>query len=42
MAGSAEVNEFSRNFDEEFYLIAFMASNTRAVYGTSTVEHLVT
>ena len=26
MAGSAEVDEFSRNFDEEFCLIACMAS----------------
>ena len=28
MAGSAEVDEFSRNFDEEFCLIACMASTT--------------
>ena len=28
MAGSAEVDEFSRNFDEEFCLIAYMASTT--------------
>ena len=28
MVGSAEVDEFSRNFDEEFFLIACMASTT--------------
>ena len=28
MDGSAEVDEFSRNFDEEFCLIACMASTT--------------
>ena len=28
MAGSVEVDEFSRNFDEEFCLIACMASTT--------------
>ena len=28
MAGSAEVDEFNRNFDEEFCLIACMASIT--------------
>ena len=28
MAGSAEVDEFSKNFDEEFCLIACMASTT--------------
>ena len=28
MAGSVEVDEFSRNFDEEFFLIACMASTT--------------
>ena len=28
MAGSVEVDEFSRNFDEEFYLIACMVSTT--------------
>ena len=28
MAGSAEVDEFSRNFNEEFCLIAYMASTT--------------
>ena len=28
MAGSAEVDEFSRNFDEEFCLIACMESTT--------------
>ena len=29
MVGSAEVEEFNRNFDEELCLIAFMASTTR-------------
>ena len=29
MVGSAEVDEFSRNFDEEFCLIACMESTTR-------------
>ena len=28
MASTAEVEEFNRNFDEEFYLIACMASTT--------------
>ena len=28
MAGSPEVDEFNRNFDEEFFLIACMASTT--------------
>ena len=28
MVGSAEVDEFSKNFDEEFFLIACMASTT--------------
>ena len=30
MAGSPEVDEFSRNFEEEFCLIACMASNTES------------
>ena len=30
MAGSAEVDEFSRNFDEEFCLIACTISTTRS------------
>ena len=30
MAGSAEVDEFSRNFDEEFCLIACMESTIRS------------
>ena len=30
MVGSAEVDEFSRNFDEEFCLIACMASTTES------------
>ena len=30
MARSAELDEFSRNFDEEFCLIACMASTTRS------------
>ena len=30
MAGSTEVDEFSRNFDEEFCLIACMESTTRS------------
>ena len=30
MVGSAEVDEFSTNFDEEFCLIACMASTTRS------------
>ena len=42
MAGCAEVDEFNRNFNEVFCLIACLESITGAVYGTSTVEHLVT
>ena len=30
MVGTAEVEEFSRNFNEEFCLIACMASTTRS------------
>ena len=51
MAGSAKVDEFNRNFDEEFCLIACMASTIGSIiwyidggasYCTSAVEHLVT
>ena len=37
MAGSVEVDEFSRSFDEAFFLIAPQV----AIFSISTMEHLV-
>ena len=43
MVGSVEVDEFSRNFDEEFCLIACMASTTESsIWYIDNGGHLVT